>query len=116
MDSVLDTQTEKLAIPRRFTSLMKEIWLLQPRFEQRSGKRQFALLAHERFRAGFDFLALRAQSGELPKEIAEWWERFARAPTAEQHAMLLAPQPGEKAPRRRRRRTRRTPQSAPALQ
>ena len=59
MDSVLDTQTDKLAIPRRFTAVMKEIWALQPRLEQRSGRRPFALIAHERFRAGFDFLVLR---------------------------------------------------------
>ena len=45
MDTVLDIQTEKLAIPRRFTAVMKEIWAMQPRLEQRSGRRAFALLA-----------------------------------------------------------------------
>jgi poly(A) polymerase len=107
MDQVLDIQTDKLAIPRRYTAIMKEVWALQPRFEQRSGKRAFGLLAQERFRAGFDFLALRAQSGEVPKEIADWWERFQRAGQAEQHEMLLPPQPGERPQRRRRRRKKR---------
>src|SRR5712692_3366594 len=44
MDAVLEIQSDKLAIPRRFTAIMKEIWALQPRFEQRSGRRPFALL------------------------------------------------------------------------
>src|SRR5256885_12960669 len=72
MDTVLDIQTDKLAVPRRLTAVMKEIWALQPRFEQRSGRRPFGLLAHERFRAGFDFLVLRSGSGEAPEELAQW--------------------------------------------
>jgi poly(A) polymerase len=114
MDQVLDIQTDKLAIPRRYTSIMKEVWALQPRFEQRSGRRAFGLLAHERFRAGFDFLVLRAQSGEVPAEIADWWERFQRASSTEQHAMLLGPQPGERPQRRRRRRRRKSMEPAAA--
>ena len=104
MDSVLDIQTDKLAIPRRFTAVMKEIWASQPRFEQRSGRRPFALLMHERFRAGYDFLVLRAASGEVPQELAQWWEKFQRADEEERQSMLLAPQPGDQRRRRRRRR------------
>jgi poly(A) polymerase len=104
MDSVLDIQTDKLAIPRRFTTVMKEIWSLQPRFEQRSGRRPFALLMHERFRAGYDFLVLRAASGEVAQELPQWWQSFQHADEAGRQAMLLAPQPGEHRRRRRRRR------------
>ena len=104
MDTVLEIQTEKLAIPRRFTAVMKEIWALQPRFEQRSGRRPFALLAHERFRAGFDFLVLRSASGEAPEELSQWWEKFQQSGEAERQAMLMAPLPGEQKRRRRRRR------------
>jgi len=106
MDTVLDIQTDKLAVPRRLTAVMKEIWALQPRFEQRSGRRPFGLLAHERFRAGFDFLVLRSGSGEAPEELAQWWERFQHSGDAERQAMLMAPQPGERKGRRRRRRRR----------
>ena len=106
MDEVLDIQTDKLAIPRRYTAIMKEVWALQPRFELRSGRRPFHLLGHERFRAGYDFLVLRALSGEVPKELADWWDRFQHAGAAEQHEMLLKPGPEEHAPRRRRRRRR----------
>lgn len=111
MDTVLDIQTDKLAIPRRFTAVMKEIWTMQPRLEQRSGRRPFALLMHETFRAGFDFLVLRAASGEAPEELAQWWEKFQHAGEPDREAMLLAPQPGDR--RRRRRRRRRNPSSAP---
>ncbi len=104
MDAVLDIQTDKLAIPRRFTAVMKEIWALQPRFEQRSGRRPFGLIAQERFRAGFDFLVLRTASGEAPEELSQWWERFQHAAEAERQSMLLAPQPGDHQRRRRRRR------------
>jgi len=113
MDAVLDIQTDKLAIPRRFTAVMKEIWALQPRFEQRSGRRPFALVMHEKFRAGYDFLVLRSASGEVPAELAQWWERFQRAGEGERGAMLLAPQPGEQKRRRRRRRGNKGPTLPP---
>jgi poly(A) polymerase len=114
MDAVLDIQTDKLAVPRRFTAVMKEIWALQPRFEQRSGRRPFALLAHERFRAGFDFLVLRSASGEAPEELSQWWEKFQQASEAERQAMLMAPQPGERRRRRRRRHKSASPPPGPA--
>jgi poly(A) polymerase len=113
MDGVLDIQTDKLAIPRRFTAVMKEIWALQPRFEQRSGRRPFALLVQERFRAGYDFLVLRCASGEAPAELAQWWERFQRAGENERQSMLLAPQPGDGKRRRRRRRKSKGPALPP---
>jgi poly(A) polymerase len=103
MDSVIDMQIEKLAIPRRFTAIMKEIWSLQPRFEQRSGRRPFAVLGQERFRAGFDFLVVRAASGEVPQELADWWEKFQFADEDERGAMLLTAEPRERARRKRRR-------------
>jgi poly(A) polymerase len=114
MDTVLDIQTDKLAIPRRFTAVMKEIWALQPRLEQRSGRRPFALLAHERFRAGFDFLVLRSASGEAPAELSQWWEKFQQMDETARQAMLIAPQPGEQRRRRRRRRRSASPPSGPA--
>jgi poly(A) polymerase len=113
MDRVLDMQTEKLAIPRRLTAVMKDIWALQPRFEQRSGRRPFALLTHETFRAGFDFLVQRAESGEVPAELSQWWQKFQHAGEAEREGMLMAPAPGEHKGRRRRRRRRKGPAQPP---
>ena len=103
MDQVLDAQTDKLSIPRRFTSTMKEIWALQPRLEQRSGKRAVVLLTHPRFRAGYDFMLLRAESGEVPMELANWWKRFQDAELEERNAMLIPDTTPKKRARRRRK-------------
>lgn len=102
MNEVIDKQAEKMAIHNRYTATMKEIWAMQPRFEQRSGKRPYALLTHPRYRAGYDFLLLRCASGELPQEMADWWTRFADAGTEERTAMLM-PDEGMKKRRRRPR-------------
>lgn len=103
MDAVLDRQRERLAVPRRLDGMMKEIWSLQARFEQRSGSRPYRLLPHPRFRAGYDFVLLRAQSGEVAQELADWWTTFQDAAEETRAAMLL-PETHD-APKRRRRRS-----------
>src|SRR5690606_28047964 len=90
MDEMLDKQTEQLAIPRRFTSDMKDLWALQPRFGQRAGQRPFRLLEHPRFRAAYDFLLLRCESGEVEAELGEWWTRFQDADADARASMLVA--------------------------
>jgi len=106
MDQVAQVQAAKLAIPRRYGGDMKEIWIMQPRFLQRSGKRPYRLLEHPRFRAGYDFLLLRCASGEVDPAIGEWWTRFEHAGDSERAAMLV--QGTEPARRKRRRRRRRS--------
>lgn len=110
MSEVIATQAEKLAIHNRYTATMKEIWGLQPRFEQRAGKRPFGLLTHPRYRAAYDFLLLRCESGELPMELGEWWTAFANAEGDERAAMLQA----DTAPKKRRKRSRKKPSGANA--
>lgn len=105
MDHVLRAQAGKLAIPHRHAADMREIWALQPRFLQRSGRRPYRLLEQPRFRAGYDFLRLRCESGELDPALGAWWERFQRAGEAERAQMLVS----EGEPRKRRRRRRRRP-------
>ncbi len=102
MDHVLDEQAKRIAIPRRFEATIKEIWSLQPRFEQRSGQRPFRLVEHPRFRAAYDFLALRAGSGESSQELVDWWTRFQDEDHAGREAMLRP----DEAPGRKRRRSR----------
>ena len=113
MDKVLDVQEEKLAIPRRYSVTMKEIWVLQPRFEQRSGRRPFRLLEQPRFRAGYDFLMLRAESGEVDAELPQWWAEFQHADNAAREDMLVREPAGSGTAKKRRRR-RRKPDGAPA--
>jgi poly(A) polymerase len=110
MDEVLDTQGEKLAITRKLTATMREVWTMQPRFEQRSGSRAYRLLEGPRFRMAYDFLALRAASGEVPAELEAWWRTFQTADADTRRAMLLP----ETEPRKRRRRRRRKRSGADA--
>jgi len=113
MNEVADIQAEKLAIHKRYSTTMKEIWGLQPRFEQRSGKRPYSLLENPRYRAAYDFLLLRCESGELPEELGQWWTDFANADPEKRLAML---QPNTD-PQKRRRRSRRKPNgTAPAAE
>jgi poly(A) polymerase len=100
MDAVLDQQAEKLAITRRIVGDIKDIWLLQPRFEKRAGRHPWRLVEQPRFRAAFDFLLLRAQSGEIEGELADWWEKFQHADDAEREALL---KPETAGPKKRRR-------------
>jgi poly(A) polymerase len=103
MHEALDAQRDTLAIPKRFDATMKELWLMQPRFLQRGGHRPFRLLEHPRFRAAYDFFALRAASANAPQEAAHWWERFQEADPDERERMLVGDESGPKKKRRRRR-------------
>ncbi|MGB3381838.1 MAG: polynucleotide adenylyltransferase PcnB, partial [Rhodanobacter sp.] len=77
---VVGEQCQRVAIPRRFTFTMEEIWSLQPRFEQVQRKRVFRLMAHPRFRAAFDFLLLRADESPAMRELGQWWAHAQRLP------------------------------------
>src|SRR3954467_15881244 len=103
MDEVLDVQCEKMAITRKLTATMREVWSMQPRFEGRSGQRAYRLLEAPRFRMAYDFLALRAASGEVPAELEAWWRAFQSA-DADSRAAMLLPDTGPRKRRRRRRR------------
>ncbi|HSI44122.1 MAG TPA: polynucleotide adenylyltransferase PcnB [Methylotenera sp.] len=105
MSEVIATQAEKLAIHNRYTATMKEIWGMQPRFEQRAGKRPFGLLTHPRYRAGYDFLLLRCESGELPMELGEWWTKFADADSETRTSMLQVDTGPKKRKKRNRKKT-----------
>src|SRR5574340_12482 len=110
MDEVLARQKAKLAIPHRHDAVMKEIWLLQQRFEQRAGQRPFRLLEQPRFRAAFDFLLLRCASGEVDDELGLWWDEFQDA-SAERRTEMLKPE-GAGDRKRRRRKPRKKPEAA----
>ena len=102
MDDVLDLQRKTLAVPRRLDPLIKELWLAQPRFPHRSQRQAFRTLTHPRFRASYDFYALRAEAGDADMDIAAWWERFQFADEQTRETMLL-PDDEPKAKKRRRR-------------
>jgi poly(A) polymerase len=72
----------------RLATDMREIWLMQPRFERRTPSGALSLIDQPRFRAGFDFLRLRAQSGEIDLPLADWWEAFSTADDEGRSALL----------------------------
>jgi poly(A) polymerase len=113
MDDVLDMQTEKLAIHKRFSADMREIWGLQSRLEKRSGRSALKLIEHQRFRAGYDFLLLRCESGELDPAIGAWWTAFLEGSPGDREA-LLSEGGRAAAPRKRRRRGGRSRKSGEA--
>jgi poly(A) polymerase len=114
-DAVLKIQQSRVAIPRRFSVPMRELLMLQPRFNRRSGVKSLSLLQHPRFRAAYDFLLLRAEVGVADPELAAWWTHVQTLPHEERVALVQArpPEPaadasgGTVAPGRRRRRRRR---------
>ena len=93
---VLSEQVKSLSIPKRITQSMREVWLLQLRFNKRIGVRPHRLLAHPRFRAAYDFLLLRAETGGAEMELAEWWTRFQVASETEQKKMTRPPRKNKK--------------------
>jgi len=113
-ERVLREQAQRVAVPRRFTIAVEEIWAMQPRFAQRTKKRAFRLLEHPRFRAAYDFLVLRADESPELAELARWWteaqlldhnqlaERLAAAPPPASSSEAPAATK-RKRPRRRRR-------------
>lgn len=103
---VLARTLRHVAIPRRFSTPAREIWELQQRLENPHRKSAEQLLGHPRFRAGYDFLLLREQSGELPDGAGDWWTRYQAAAEADREALLGELQPPPR-PRRRRRGRRR---------
>src|SRR5690606_7195847 len=111
-DRVTLHQLTTIALPRRFSLPMQEIWLLQSRFSSRQRKRVFRTLTHPRFRAAFDFLVLRqAASSEHAADIEFWREAQQQSGRELDSALdsLHADDALEEgAPKRRRRRRRRS--------
>ncbi len=76
MEEVIDGQRETITLPQRFAGVTREIWMMQPRFEQRTSKSALRVVEQARFRAAYDFLLLRAAAGEVEQELADWWTNF----------------------------------------
>jgi poly(A) polymerase len=72
-------QCQRIAIPKRFTMPIREIWDMQERLPRRSGKRADLLLDNPRFRAGYDFLLLRESAGEETDGLGDWWTEYQEA-------------------------------------
>ena len=101
VDAVFDARVGDISGRGKLGADMREIWAMQPRFERRTPSSANSLIAQPRFRAGYDFLRLRADAGELASELADWWEDFHLGNEDEREA-LLAELRASSAPRVRR--------------
>jgi poly(A) polymerase len=97
VDAVFDARIGDISGRGKLGGDMREIWMMQPRFERRTPSGANGLAAQPRFRAGYDFLRLRADTGEVPVDLADWWEDFHLGSDDEREALLEAarsqPQP-----------------------
>lgn len=107
MNWLLSEQCKSIAIPKRFTTGIREIWQLQSRLDRRFGKRAFQTFAHPRFRAAFDFLELRAKASQDQQlgELAQWWQQWQRSNEQGRNSMVreLNKSAGRNNKRRRRK-------------
>jgi poly(A) polymerase len=105
-DAVIAEQLKHIAIPRRFSVPMREIWELQRRLEYRTGSRAFRMLEHPRFRAAYDLLVLCADTGGADPALAQWWTQFQQTDEHGRKQMVaaLAPTPSTRRSKHRRRR------------
>ncbi len=92
MEAVLAEQVQRVAVPRRYTMISRDIWLMQPRFRRMRGRRVLRFIAERRFRAAYDFLLLRVLTDPDLQPVAEWWTKIQEAPLEVQEKMAgLAP-------------------------
>src|SRR5690606_11203410 len=79
IDDVFNARIGDVSGRGKLAADMREIWMMQPRFDKRSGSTPYSLVEQARFRAAFDFMRLRADVGEVSEAIAEWWQEFSTA-------------------------------------
>ena len=101
-DEIARDQQAAVSIPRRITTPMKDIQMMQPRLTRTRGKRVLKVLDHPRFRAAYDLLLLRTDVGDASRELADFWTQIQNETPGDREQVVAQP----KAPGRRRRRRR----------
>jgi poly(A) polymerase len=110
-EEVIAAQIECVALPKRFSLQTREIWVMQARLKRRNGKRAERLFEQTRFRAAYDFLLLRAETGEDELQpLADWWTQYQEV-NADSRASMANQAPSGGARKKRRRRRRRKPRA-----
>ncbi|WP_261858339.1 polynucleotide adenylyltransferase PcnB [Photobacterium sanguinicancri] len=117
-NDILDEQVKTIAIPRRHTTTVRDIWQQQLRFTRRTGKRAFKAMEHPKFRAAYDFLEMRSNfEGDDVSELAQWWNDFQHGDNTNRNKMVqqINDGSGSRRPRRRKpQQRRRKPQAKPS--
>jgi len=93
VDAVFDARIGDISGRGKLGADMREVWMMQPRFERRTPSSAMSLVNQARFRAGYDFLRLRADGAEFEgaagQDLADWWEDFHLGSDEDREAMLL---------------------------
>jgi poly(A) polymerase len=89
IDDVFNARIGDVSGRGKLAADMREIWMMQPRFEKRTGSSPFSLVEQPRFRAGFDFMRLRADAGEVDVVLADWWQEFSVASDGGREDLLV---------------------------
>jgi poly(A) polymerase len=103
IDEVFDARIGDVSGRGKLAADMREIWMMQPRFEKRVGATPFGLVEQPRFRAAFDFLRLRADVQEVDETLSDWWQEFSMASDAEREDLVQAVKAEQQAKPRVRR-------------
>jgi poly(A) polymerase len=101
VDAVFDARIGDVSGRGKLGADMREIWMMQPRLERRQPNTAYSMIEQPRFRAGFDFLRLRADVGEVAAELADWWEDFSLGSDEDREALLNAIREAQRQPPRR---------------
>jgi poly(A) polymerase len=109
IDAAFDARVGDVSGRGKLAADMREIWQMQPRFDRRSGSGPWSLVEQARFRAGFDFMRLRADVGEVEEALADWWQEFSLADDATRQDLLDQARQSQQRPKARR-----VPRATPA--
>ena len=90
VDATFDARIGDISGRGKLAADMREIWLMQPRFDKRTGSSPAAMLAQPRFRAAFDFMRLSADAGEIDMELVEWWEDYSMGDDEQRRVLMEA--------------------------
>lgn len=110
---VIDAHSNMVSIAKRFTLSMRDTWHLQTQLARRDGHRAQRLFEHPRFRAAYDFILMREESGENLDGLGKWWTDYQDANEAQRTEMVAAMKStGRKKSGPRKRRPRKRPAKA----
>jgi poly(A) polymerase len=115
IDEVFDARIGDVSGRGKLAADMREIWMMQPRFEKRVGSTPFGLVEQPRFRAGFDFLRLRADIEEVDIRLADWWQEFSMASDSEREDLVQAAKAEQQMAQTAKPRVRRAPRPEGAV-
>ena len=105
IDEVFEQRIGDVSGRGKLAADMREIWVMQPRFEKRTGATPLSMVAQPRFRAGFDFMRLRADIGEVEEGMASWWQEFQQADDARRDDLIAQARDEQRARQRTQQQT-----------